>query len=357
MRSSRTRRASALCVGLSLALLVGLSSSSAGAASWPATPATLSSVLARARGGDTIVLKGDFNAVRVADRQFDPPLTFDARGARLTGWKFSQVSGVRISGGVAAPPTGIEKRRGIQVYGPALDFRHSKRIKLEGVRFQGPEKAPSVGGENPADGYGAIFADSSAVEVVDSEFRSFKVGIVLGRTDGFKVEGNTFRLMRADGIDVANSWNGLIAGNDFRDTRKRDKEHPDAIQMWSRPTAKPTSDLVIRGNKIRGMTQGISGFNHVRNGVNDGGFDRLTITDNDIEIQYSNAIAVVSGRDVQVMNNRIRTLDGALSRASINLGRSPGAVRRGNIVEAGSGKPGDSDRDAPSSTGSKGGDR
>jgi hypothetical protein len=114
---------------------------------------------------------------------------------------------------------------------------------------------------------------------------------------------------------------------------------------------------VIRGNKILGATQGINGFNHIRNGVDDGGFDRLTIRDNDIQIQYSNAIAVQSGRDIQVMNNRIRTLDGALSRASINLGRSPGAVRRGNIVEAGSGKPGDSDRDAPSSAGSKGGDR
>src|SRR3546814_16542705 len=73
--------------------------------------------------------------------------------------------------------------------------------------------------------------------------------------------------------------------------------------------------------------QVISAFNHLRNGVDDGGFDRLTIIDNDIQVSAPQALAVVDGRDIVVPGNRIRTLRGAKHRASLNPVRSTGVVR------------------------------
>lgn len=313
------------------------------AATLSATPATLNAAWAKARGGDVLVLKGEFTTVVLNNRQFKPSLVIDATDATLVSWKIKGVSGLHFKGGVAKPLGGYNVKRDRDLWGAALDFSQVENILIERMKFQGPDTPRANVTGNPADGYGGNFRFGSDVEVRDSQFASLKAGMVFGQIDGFKAQRNTFRGMRSDGIDVANSWNGLIEGNDFRDSRKRDAEHPDAVQMWSRPKAKPTSDIVIRNNTIMGDTQGISGFNHVRDGVDDGGFDRITITDNDIEVNYAHAIAVVDGREVIIRNNHVRTLPGARTRASINVGRSPGALRQGNIVEAGAGKPADND--------------
>lgn len=318
------------------------------AAQLTATPENFASVLARAQGGDILILKGVFTAVKLKGRRFERPLIIDASAATLVAWKIDDVSGLSIKGGVAKPTSKFEPKRNAVIHGSALAFNNVSRIRLESMRFQGPE-APVTDGLNPADGYGAYFRYASDIDVVDCEFRSFKSAALFGQTDRFKLQRSTFRAMRSDGVNVANSWNGLIENNDFRETNRTNKEHPDAIQMWSRPKAKPTSDIVIRGNTVVGSTQGITGFNHVRDGVDDGGFDRILIVDNDVQVGFAQAIAVGSGRDIKVMNNRVRTLPGAAYRASINVSHSPGAVRSGNIVEPGAGKRGDSDPDAPSS--------
>lgn len=330
----------------------GMAGCDARAASIPATPATLQAAWARAKAGDILVLKGEFTRVTLAGRKFDPSLTIDASAATLVSWKIKGVSGLHFKGGTAKPLGGFNVKRNRDLWGPALDFSQAERILIEHMRFQGPDspRAGVVG--NPADGYGANFRFGREIDVRDSQFVSLKVGLLFGQIDGFRAQRNIFRAMRSDGIDVANSWHGLIEGNDFRDSRKRDQEHPDAVQLWSRPKAKPTSDILIRENTIVGETQGISGFNHIRDGVDDGGFDRITISGNDIKVNYPHAIAVVDGREVVIRDNHVETLPGARSRASINVGRSPGALRRGNIVEAGAGKPDDSDPDARKHNGS-----
>jgi len=153
--------------------------------------------------------------------------------------------------------------------------------------------------------------------------------------------------MRADGMDIALSREGVIEGNHCWGTVIRTDEHPDCIQMWSRPNAAPTSDMLIRKNRAEGDTQGISLFNHVRNGVDDGGFDRIVIEDNDVQVSASQAIAIYDGRASIVRNNHVRTLPRARYRASINL---RGEVERcGNTVEGGAGKPGVFDVRCPKS--------
>jgi hypothetical protein len=77
----------------------------------------------------------------------------------------------------------------------------------------------------------------------------------------------------------------------------------------------------------------------VRNGVDDGGFDRILIEENDVNVSASQGIALGgNARASVVRNNRVRTMPGAKYRASINL---KGDIRRcGNVIEPGAGKPG-----------------
>jgi hypothetical protein len=115
----------------------------------------------------------------------------------------------------------------------------------------------------------------------------------------------------------------------------RDKEHPDCIQLWSRPTSQPTSDIVIRHNSVVGNTQGISVFDHA-----EGGFDRITIEDNDVNVSYPPGITLNNSRDSIVRRNHVRTLGNARYMANL---LAPGAKTCGNVVGPGGGKPGFSD--------------
>jgi hypothetical protein len=164
----------------------------------------------------------------------------------------------------------------------------------------------------------------------------------MSRVEKFRLLQNTFARMRSDGVSMGEVRDGLIEGNECRDTRIRDLEHPDCIQLWSRPRSPPTADIVIRNNRAEGATQGVFLGNHTRDGVNDGGFDRILIEGNELNVGFPNAIALVDGRASIVRNNKIRTFPGAQYQANINLRGD--IVRCGNTVASSERKPGNVDK-------------
>ncbi len=307
------------------------------AASLNADPRTLDQVFARAKGGDTIMLApGDYASVRLVGRRFAPALTLDASKARFTGLELRGVDGLSIRGGQYLLPAAIKHpRTGQPVFGSAIRMDNVRSIAIDAARFQGPggDKADSPFGE----GYGVFVLRGADVIIEAGAFSGFKTGVVLSRIEGFRLARNRFALMRSDGIQVAESRKGLIEGNTCGETRIRDQEHPDCIQLWSRPTSPPTADVVIRGNRANGKMQGIFMGNHIRNGVDDGGFDRILIENNELTVGFPHGIALGSSRDSTVRNNKVETLAGARWRASINIGSD---VRRcGNTVAAAAGRP------------------
>ena len=184
--------------------------------------------------------------------------------------------------------------------------------------------------------YGLSFTRCRNIRILDCDFEGFGRGVVFSQCDGFLLAASRFRGQKIDGVNIAQSWNGVVADNDFTDP-DTGEAHPDAIQLWSRPTAPPTSDISIVRNRIKGAaTQGITAFNHTREGVDDGGFDRLFIGWNDIEVGMPQAISAMSARDSWAVRNTVRTFAGARWRASLNTG--PGVVRSGNTVAAGAGR-------------------
>lgn len=281
-----------------------------------ASAATLATALAALKPGDTLRLQGAFETLGRPKAARLQGVTIDAAGATIGGlfYPAGAVTGLTLKGGTWA--------------GVRLD--KAERISVEGATFQGPAEA--------ADGGGLSVVDGRGITVNGAVFDSFKTGIGLGRVTGFEIRDCGFSRMRSDGITIGESRQGTVMDNIFHGTRITSSEHPDAVQLFSRPTSAPTADIVITRNLVVGMTQGLTGFNHVRDGVDDGGFDRIVIAENRLYVGYPNAIALVDARRSVIRGNEVSTYPGATYRASINATRCTELTRSGNIVRAGAGK-------------------
>ena len=78
-----------------------------------------------------------------------------------------------------------------------------------------------------------------------------------------------------------------------------------------------TSDVTLLRNRSDGESQGFAGFNHVRNGVDDGGFDRIVIKDSYIRGTYPHGIALYDCRDCTVTDNTAVTMPTSKYKVSI----------------------------------------
>lgn len=337
MSAARVRNLRSKTLVIALALPMVLGCSNAKSALKQANPATAKVVIASARSGDTIRLaRGDYYGITVKDRTFAPALTIEAGDARLTDARLDNIDGLVIQGGTYLPLR-RDRQGGGEAFGEALRMNNVRNVKVRGATFVGPGSPSATAQTEFGEGQGLRVIGGQNIEVVESRFEGFKRGLGLRLVDGFRVAGNTFLDMRSDGLNAALSRNGLIEANNCAGTRIRDTEHPDCIQLWSAPNTKPTADIVIRRNRIEGSTQGIGLYNHVRGGVDDGGFDRIVIEDNEIKVSRANAIMLVSGRESVVRNNKVSTAPGARFQASIRV--TGGTVRQcGNIVGEGAGR-------------------
>lgn len=251
----------------------------------PPTPAGLELMrqLLTARDGAVIKLeRKDYGVVTVPSASHASPVQIDARGARFGGLVLRGVSGLSIAGGTIVGPGG--RSYGISISG-------SDNIKISSMTITGAHR-----------------------------------GIVINKSHDVSLLSNTLTGLLSDGIDIALSHKILVRGNNctkFSPTMdsydgtgkllKGGGDHPDCIQAWSRPEAPPTSDLTIEKNRIEGQMQGIFLGNHVRDGVDDGGFDRVIIRDNVIKVSMYHGIAVGNARDTTVTGNIVSTLPGGLN--------------------------------------------
>lgn len=263
-----------------VALTLALAADPVGAATLPATPASLSATIAQAKPGDTVQLApGDYGKLELKGLSWASPVTLDARDAAFTGIVLRDVQGMTIEGGTVTGPGGGS-------FGVHL-------VKVQNV---------VVGGMTVSGAHrGVVVAESQDVRITRM------------RLDG----------LISDGINVAYSWRVRVDGNscsNFRPNKAvwengrmlRDGDHPDCIQAWSRPESQPVSDLEIVNNRIDGDMQGIGLFNPIRDGVNSGGFDRVLIEGNVIRVGFPHAIALYSGRDSIIRDNVVSAVPGAV---------------------------------------------
>ena len=257
-----------------------------------ADPGSLNSVLAAAHPGDTVrLVAGRYDTVRIRSRTFDPPLTVDASQATLAGVAITNSTGIRWTGGT-----------------------------LQG------DPASTV-----AANYGFYAAVSSAITIDSVHLSTYRVGIVFDRVTGGAITGNWLARMTTDGADLAASRQITIARNACSDFAPTPGAHPDCIQLWSTPTSPPTADITITANSTVGSMQGISLFNPATNGVDDGGFDRVSITGNTVLTTYSDGITVGDCRGCSVRNNSVNSLPNYIGKAQLYI--TGGSVEQcGNVV-------------------------
>jgi hypothetical protein len=323
------------------AALVAASASNCVAATHSATPETLADVVRHAGAGDSIALaQGDYRGIRISRCHFDPTITLNAAKATFYGLLITDCAGIAIRGGEFRLPPPVVNSSGVVVQGWAIRSDRSANIAVQNARFVGPGHPDTGDGFVYGEGEGVRVSQDDGVVVEDSSFTGLETALVIDRTDNFRVSRITSTGMRSDGIDIAESHHGVIEYVQCSGTVIRDKEHPDCIQAWSKLTSVPTSDIVVRHVSVVGDTQGISFLNQAYIGNDTGGFDRITIEDNDVEVSYPIGIRLDDGRDSIVRRNHIRTRAGAKYWATLH---TTAAKACGNVVEPGAGKPGYSD--------------
>lgn len=252
-----------------------------------ADPSNLSAVIAAAQPGAKIKLaKGDYGTFTIKNRQWSKRITLNCSGARMI-LVISKSSGILINGGTL-----------------------------------GPNKV--------APGYAAQVVQSQHIQFQGSVFVDSRKGLILDRCQHIKIDRCRFSKMTVDGVNIALSQ--FVTVTDCKpELFETGTEHPDFIQGWSRPGG-ITSDVLVARNKMdMAGAQGICFFNHVRDGVDDGGFDRIRIEDNEIRGSYPQGINLTDARDSAILRNKVTTIPGSKHRTSINVVR--GSVRQeGNEV-------------------------
>ena len=237
----------------------------------------------RARPGTTIVLPaGDYGEVALIRRDFSPAVTIDGHAAHFSKITIRDSSGITIAGGTIVGTGG--RSSGISIL-------RAHNISIRSMKITAAHQ-----------------------------------GIVIDRSDNVTITGNQLVELISDGIDIALSHHIRIEKNTCRAFNPtpavydqvgklvRDGDHPDCIQAWSRPPYPPTSDLTILDNEMTGQMQGVFLGNHVRNGIDDGGFDRVVIRNNRVTAGLPNAIYANGVRVGEITGNIIDTLPGAVLR-------------------------------------------
>jgi hypothetical protein len=270
-----------------------------------------SQIVAKAKSGNKIILPPLVNGetLNITNRKFSPAIKIDVSQISLEGIVIRNSSGIILNGGKINGPGG--RSYGINVVG-------SNNVRIQRMSISGAHR-----------------------------------GIVISKSQDVAVEGNLLTGLIAEGVNIAQSHRVLISGNtcsDFNPTmgswsadgkRIEDGDHPDCIQAWSRPDSAPTSDVRVVNNEMQGFMQGIFFGNHVRDGVDDGGFDRIEISNNRVHISLPNGISLYSARNSKVVNNKISTVPGARSqrpphnpvKASLRVIDTVATEACGNTVE------------------------
>ena len=277
-----------------------------------ATAATLKTVFASAKAGDTIRLTGSFSAVTLANRRFASAVTLDARAATFIGLlAITSVGGLTVLGGHYGSSTSL--------LSPAIRVGKSDRITFS---------APVVVG-NRTSGHGIDVGTSSSVTIDSGSFSGLKLGVGFIAVSGGTLSRNTSRNSTSDGFNVADSHNVLVSGNSCSGTVIAAGAHPDCVQLWSVAGHAVQSDIQISDNIATGATQGFTSFN-----PENGGGLRIAILRNRVDTSYPQGIACYGCIDSRFEGNILTTQPGAQWQTSINIVGGRNNLVHGNSVGA-----------------------
>jgi hypothetical protein len=258
-----------------------------------------------ARGGDTILLApGDYDGVKIENLSFDVPVVIrsadPARPAALKDLTLAGAGGLRFRG--------LEFV--VNPSGPLIQFQalRSKDIEFAELYVHG-----SLDGDPTNDQLGILIRQSSNVTVRQSEFRQLRTGILHMNSENVVLANNFLHEIRTDGIDGVGSSSVTISNNFFTNFHFAEKDHPDAIQFWTRNATASVHDITVTGNVfLRGEGTAAQGI-FFHDEVGHLPFQNVKIADNLIIGGLYNGINVDGAEGVQISGNKVVSIGGYTS--------------------------------------------
>lgn len=257
----------------------------AAAATIVGTPANIDQVINRAPAGATIELApGDYGKISIKGKAWSKPVTLDLKQGAKATLEVINSKGVRVTGGTF----------GLTGTGYAINVRNSQNVGFANLLIKNAQR-------------GIVIAQSQDVTVSHADIVN----------------------MTIDGINIGSSQRVTVTDSSCRDFNTGEA-HPDCIQLWSHPQRGVTQDVTLLRNRSDGNMQGFTAFNHVRKGVDDGGFDRVTIADNWVRAYRPNGVAVYDCRNCRIENNKAVTPKGAKHNVQVRVTRCSDCAVGGN---------------------------
>lgn len=285
---------------------------------------SLLNAIRSAREGDTLLLQpGRYDSFTLQNLSFSKPVILTSRDpkrpATLTGFKIRKVNGLTIKNVECE----VVASNGMFSYS-ILD---SQNIDLQQLDIHG-----SLNGDPGDDKSPIMIRGSRFIKISDSDFREVFHGISFLDSENVTISGNSFRMLRTDGIRGGGSSHLVIKGNVFTDFQPNPKDHPDGVQLWTTNTKAAARDILIEQNiMIRGSGAAIQGI-FVRDTFNQFPFENLTIRNNLIVGGMYNGIGIGGSKDAIVENNIVAAFPG--QKSWIRVGIAQNMILSGNRATA-----------------------
>lgn len=281
----------------------------------------LYSVLARVKGGETILLEGghygdlylgnlsNFDVafpeiVTIASADPGDPAVFSTAQIRF-------VSNLTLDGLVfdytyASGDT-------LRTY--PFEVQKSTNVVIRNATFDGDVP---TGLSEAEDGYGfsnGLFCrDTTGLTLEQSTVFQFQRGLVLVACREIRITGNDIHSMRMDGMNLVNVQDVRIEDNHIHDFNGRPgwEDHRDFIQFWTNGTQSPSTDIIIRGNVLNSGSGSFTQSIFMRNEEVDVGrageemfYRNVEISGNVILNAHLHGITVGETDGLKILNNTV----------------------------------------------------
>lgn len=291
-----------------------------------ATLSELYAALKTAGGGDTILLKGgDYgNFELMAKSGFDYQFPSSVTIASADPANPAVFSGVDVRDAKNLTFDSIKFdytfKEGTPLWVKPFIFSNSENITIRNSVFDG-DVAYNTSSE--ADGYGygigLVMRACDGTTIENNEIFGFHRGLTMGSGDNAVIRGNEIHSIRSDGMNFSQMQGILIENNYIHDFENSEGsgDHSDMIQFWTNNTSEPSTDIIIRGNRLDigegDSTQSI----FMRNDQVDRGlagtemyYQNVLIENNTITNAHAHGISVGETNGLVIRNNSVLHSDG-----------------------------------------------
>ncbi len=216
-----------------------------------ANASELSSALAAATGGETILLAGgDYGKLDMKGSQYASDVTIKSADqssmASFSEAYLNQASNITFD----TIKFDYTYSSGDSYHASKFRVENSRDITFTDSLFDG-DAASGTGtaADGLGTGKGLIVKGSTNVDIVDSEFHSFWTGLSVNTSSDIYISGNNIHDIRSDGMKLGSSQTMLVEKNYIHDFHGDDalSDHRDMIQI-QRSSGTGVSDLTIRDN-------------------------------------------------------------------------------------------------------------